>query len=141
MNEQVAVGDTVTRLVPGASLEFAHVSNAELLEGTRQLVGRSNQVLAALLAHLGEVEARGVFRTCSCVSLYTYCIYELRFSEDEAARRAAAAKLVRRFPVLLEAVARGELHLTGLLMLGPLLTDQNIADVLGRAKFRTKKEL
>src|SRR5690349_13895696 len=129
MNAKVAVGDTVTKLVAGASLEFAHISNEELLEGTRRLVGRSNQVLAALLAHLAEVEARGVFRKCSCVSLYTYCIYELRFSEDEASRRASAAKLVRRFPVLLGAIAKGELHLTGLLMLGPLLTDQNIVEV------------
>src|SRR5690349_2900563 len=113
MNEAVAVGDTVTKLAGGASLEFAHVSNEQLLEGTRRLVGRSNQVLAALLAHLAEVEARGIHRLCACATLYTYCIYELRFSEDAAARRAAAAKLARRFPPLLEAISRGELHLTG----------------------------
>jgi hypothetical protein len=93
--------ETVTQLVPGASLTFAHVSNTDLLEGTRRLVGRSNQVLAALLAHLGEVEARGIYRSCSCSSLYAYCIYELRFSEDQASRRAAAARHVRRFPALL----------------------------------------
>jgi len=83
------------------------------------LVGRSNQLFAALLAHLAEVEARGLHRTRACASLYTYCIYELRFSEDAAARRAGAAKLVKRFPLLLGAIANGELHLTGLLMLGP----------------------
>ncbi|MES1182191.1 MAG: hypothetical protein ABUL60_00175, partial [Myxococcales bacterium] len=65
----------------------------------------------------------------------------LRFSEDGAARRAGAAKLVKRFPLLLEAIANGELHLTGLLMLGPHLTAENVVDVLARAKFRTKKEL
>jgi hypothetical protein len=97
--------------------------------------------LAALLAHLAEVEARGLHRTRACASLYTYCIYELRFSEDAAARRAGAAKLVKRFPLLLDAIANGELHLTGLLMLGPHLTPENVLDVLARAKFRTKKEL
>ncbi len=80
-------------------------------------------------------------RTRACASLYTYCIYELRFSEDAAARRAGAAKLVKRFPLLLGAIAKGELHLTGLLMLGPHLTPENLGEVLGRAKFRTKKEL
>ena len=70
-----------------------------------------------------------------------YCIYELRFSEDAAARRAGAAKLVKRFPLLLSAIANRELHLTGLLMLGPHLKPENVVDVLGRAKFRTKKEL
>ncbi len=48
---------------------------------------------------------------------------------------------MRRFPPLLGAVAAGELHLTGLLMLGPHLTDDNLASVMARAKHRTKKEL
>jgi hypothetical protein len=117
------------------------LTDGELLAGTRRLVGRSNQLLAELLAHLGEVEARGIHRIRACSSLYTYCIYELRFSEDEAFRRVAAARLTRRFPVLLEAVSSGELHLTGLLMLGPHLTESNLAEVLARAKHRTKREL
>jgi hypothetical protein len=117
------------------------LSDAELLAATRSLVGRSNLLLAALLAHLGEVEARGIHRTRACSSLYAYCIYELRFSEDEAFRRVAAARLVRRFPALWDAVASGELHLTGLLMLGPHLTEKNLSDVLLRAKHRSKKEI
>src|SRR3954471_22855315 len=123
----------------GPSL-LAQLSDAELLEGTRRLVGRSNQLRAELLVHLGEVEARGIHRTRACSSLYSYCIYELRFSEDEAFRRVAAARLARRFPALLDALASGELHLTGLLMLGPHLTEGNLAHVLARAKHRTKRE-
>src|SRR5690348_12025240 len=41
----------------------SRLSDAELLTNTRGLIGRSNQVFAALLAHLGEVEARGLHRT------------------------------------------------------------------------------
>jgi 5-methylcytosine-specific restriction endonuclease McrA len=119
----------------------AELSDGELLSATRLLVGRSNQLLAALLGHLAEVEARGLHRNRACSSLYTYCIYELRFSEDEAFRRVAASRLVRRFPALLDAVASGELHLTGLLMLGPHLTAANLTVVLARAKHRTKKEI
>jgi hypothetical protein len=141
MQTTARVSDAVTQLEPGGSGSLAHLSDSELLSNTRSLVDRSNQVLAALLAHLAEVEARGLHRTRACASLYTYCIYELRFSEDGAARRAGAAKLVKRFPLLLDAIANGELHLTGLLMLGPHLTPENILDVLARAKFRTKKEL
>ena len=115
--------------------------DAELLTATRRLVGRSNQLLASLLAHLAEVEARGIHRARACASLYTYCIYELRFSENEAFRRVSAARLVRRFPALLDAIATGELHLTGLLMLGPHLTPDNLVEVLALAKHRTKKEL
>ncbi len=124
---------------PGPSLEL--LSDGELLASTRRLVGRTNVLLAELLGHLAEVEARGIHRICACSSLYAYCIYELRFSEDEAFRRVAAARLVKRFPDLMASLAAGELHLTGLLMLGPHLTEENIADVLARAKHRTKREL
>src|SRR5688572_17451403 len=126
---------SASRLTSGApSTAPTELSDAELLTATRGLVGRSNQLLASLLAHLGEVEARGIHRTRACASLYAYCIFELRFSEDEAFRRVTAARLVRRFPALLDAVASGELHLTGLLMLGPLLTTDNLVEVLARAK-------
>jgi hypothetical protein len=124
-----------------AEVGISTLSDAELLANTRALIGRSNQVLAALLAHLGEVEARGLHRHRACSSLYAYCIYELRLSEDEAVRRVAAARLVRKLPELLDAVAAGELHLTGLLLLGPHLTRENLADVLARSKHRTKKEI
>ena len=120
---------------------LSHLSDADLLANTRRLVGRSNQLLAALLAHLAAVEARGLHRHRACSSLYIYCIYELRFSEDEAYRRVNAARLVERFPALFGAIERGELHLTGLLMLGPHLTPENHLEVLARAKHRTKKEI
>lgn len=105
------------------------------------MVGRSNVVFAALLAHLAEVEARRVFRERACSSLYAYCVYELRMSEDAAQRRVQAARLVRKFPELLEVVAAGELHLTGLLLLGPHLTHENLAQVLPLAKHRSKREI
>jgi hypothetical protein len=125
----------------GVRRSIAELSDVELLANTRTLIGRSNQVFAALLSHLGEVEARGLHRTRACSSLYAYCIHELRLSEDAAVRRVAAARYARQFPVLLEAIATGELHLTGLLLLGPYLTRENHAEVLARAKHRTKKEI
>src|SRR6187402_2903795 len=141
MQASAGAKNVVVNLAPGGAAGLAHLSDRELLAKTRELVGRSNQLFAALLAHLAEVDARGLHRTRACASLYTYCIYELRFSEDAAARRAGAAKLVKRFPLLLDAIAHGELHLTGLLMLGPHLTPDNLVEVLARAKFRTKREL
>jgi hypothetical protein len=143
-------GGTFTRMdaisnvavaLPSLNVSLGHLSDDEVLAGTRRLAGRSNLLLAELPAHLAEVEDRGIHRIRACSSLYAYCIYELRFSEDEAFRRVAAARLVRRFPALLDALASGELHLTGLLMLGPHLTESNLAEVLARAKHRTKREL
>src|SRR5688572_2053 len=106
---------------PASVFRLEHVSDVDLLANTRQLMGRSNQLLAALLAHLAEVEARGIHRQRACASLYSYCVYELRLSEDAAFRRARAAQVARKFPVIFRQVADGELHLTALVMLAPHL--------------------
>src|SRR5678816_4615517 len=99
------------------SIPFESISDDDLHTTVRRLTARSNGVLADLLAHLGEVELRGIHRTRACASLYTYCIAELRMSEDAAFRRSRAARLVRDYPELRDAIARGEIHLTGVLMI------------------------
>ena len=120
---------------------LAQLTDASLHSELKRLVGNSNTLTAQLLAHLGEVEARGIHRERACSSLYTYCVYELRMSEDEAQRRCRAARLARQFPILLEMLAEASLHLTGILLLGPHLTEENHVELLARARFRTKREI
>src|SRR5882672_7280438 len=120
---------------------LASISDDQLFATVQHLTARSNVALADLLAHLGEVERRGVHRLRACASLYAYCIYELRLSEDAAFRRAKAARLVREYPELYDAIAKGEIHLTGVLMIGPHLGGERHAEVLRRARFRSKREL
>jgi hypothetical protein len=69
--------------------DLAHLSDDVLLTSLKRLTGTSNELTAQLLAHLGEVESRGIHRNMACASLYTYCVYELRMSEDEAQRRCS----------------------------------------------------
>jgi len=120
---------------------LASISDDQLFAAVQHLTARSNVALADLLAHLGEVERRGVHRLRACASLYTYCIYELRLSEDAAFRRSKAARLVREYPELHDAIAKGEIHLTGVLMIGPHLGGERHAEILRRARFRSKREL
>src|SRR3954451_20016186 len=120
---------------------LASLSNDDLFVTVQRLTARSNVTLADLLAHLGEVERRGIHRLRACASLYSYCIYELRMSEDAAYRRSKAARLVREYPELHDTVAKGEIHLTGVLMIGPHLGGERHAEILQRARFRSKREL
>jgi hypothetical protein len=124
-----------------ATYHLEQVSDADLLTNTRRLVGRSNQLLAVRLAHLAEVEERGIHRLRACPSLYAYCLYELSLSEDAAFPRSRAARVARKFPVILRQVADGELHLTALVMLAPHLTQENHLELLALAKHRTKREV
>jgi hypothetical protein len=120
---------------------LASISNDDLFVYVQRLTARSNVALADLLAHLSEVERRGIHRLRACASLYTYCIYELRMSEDAAYRRSKAARLVREYPELYDAIAKGEIHLTGVLMIGPHLGGERHAEILRRSRFRSKREL
>lgn len=56
MHSAAPLESGVTKLVPGVSASLVHLTDSELLSSTRALVGKSNQVFAALLAHLAEVE-------------------------------------------------------------------------------------
>src|SRR5262245_61911715 len=119
----------------------AQLADATLHSELKRIAGHANTLTAQLPAHLAEVEARGIHRERACSSLYTYCVYELRMSEDEAQRRCRAARLARQFPVLLEMLQDASIHLTGILLLGPHLTAENQAEILPRARYRTKREL
>ncbi len=121
--------------------DLAQLSDDVLLSSVKRLTGTSNELTAQLLAHLAEVEARGIHRNMACATLYSYCVYELRMSEDEAQRRCRAARLCRQFPLLLEMLADASIHLTGILLLGPHLTDENQHEVLARARYRSKREI
>jgi hypothetical protein len=116
---------------------LALIPDDDLFATVQRLTARSNVALADLLVHLGEVERRGIHRKRACASLYTYCIYELRMSEDAAFRRSKAARLVREYPELRDAIARGEIHLTGVLIIGPYLGRERHSEILRRARFRS----
>ncbi|MCC7384730.1 MAG: hypothetical protein IT384_22970, partial [Deltaproteobacteria bacterium] len=58
--------DDLTVLTPSPDYCLSGLEDHELLASTRRMVGRSNQVLAGLLAHLAEVEARGLHRLRAC---------------------------------------------------------------------------
>ncbi|HYV51342.1 MAG TPA: hypothetical protein VE910_05515, partial [Dongiaceae bacterium] len=63
-------------------------SNQELLDGAKHLVGRQRSVTAHLIAHLAEIDARGLHLVESFPTLTKYCMGALGLSEDEAYRRA-----------------------------------------------------
>src|SRR5262245_52876397 len=120
---------------------LSQLSDESLHGEVKRLAGRANTLTAELIAYLGEVEARGIHRERACASLYTYCVYELRMSEDEAQRRCRAARLAQQFPVLLTMLAEASLHLTGILLIGPHLTTENQHELLDRVRHRTKREI
>jgi hypothetical protein len=65
----------------------------------------------------------------------------LHLSEHAAYGRIEAARAIRRFPIILERLERGELTLTAVSLLRPHLTEANCGELLEAATHKSKREV
>src|SRR4051812_14600637 len=117
------------------------LGDVELIARLHGLVQRDRALTALLLLHLGEVEARGLYRERALSSMFEYAVEALHMSPDEAYVRLRAAKVARDFPLVLRMLERNELHLSAIKLLAPHLTQANHVEVLERARCRSKREV
>ena len=114
------------------------LSDAELIAKLDSLVADERNACAAVLAHMAEVDTRQLYHHDGYPSLYQYATGRLRLSHAAARHRITAARVVRRWPLALSMLARGEIHLSGLGVLAAHLTDANhrelFADAAGKSK-------
>jgi 5-methylcytosine-specific restriction endonuclease McrA len=120
---------------------LTHLRDEVLLHDLAGLIVQDRAITATLLAHIAEVDARKLYAPAGFASMFAYCVGELRLSEDAAAKRIQAARAARRFPLLLETVAEGRLHLSGICLLAPHLTEENAAELIAAATHRRKVEI
>ena len=120
----------------------ASLSDRDLLVRLDTLAGREREALVELVAHLAALDSRPVLYAAQGYgSLFSYCTQALHLSEDAACNRIEAARACRRFPVILDLLAPGEVTLTAVRLLGRHLTPENHQAVLARAKGRSRQQI
>jgi hypothetical protein len=119
----------------------AGLSDRELLHRLVLLAGRERKATVELIVHLAEFDARRLYVGEGYGSLFAYCTGPLRLAEHGAYNRIEAARLSRRFPVILDLLSDGSLNLTTLRLLAPHLRPDNFETVVARAKRRSKREV
>jgi hypothetical protein len=117
------------------------MGNEALLSEVERLVKADRTVGAALLVHLGEVDARKLYLARGYSSMFVYCTAALGMSEAEAYLRMRAADVGRRFPLVLERFGSGGVHLSAIKLLAPHLTRDNHAQLLDRVRGKSKREI
>src|SRR5213078_5387697 len=115
------------------SYSLTHLADGTLLDNLATLATQVRATTAALLAHLGEVDERQLYRAAAYESMFMYCVHELRMSEDTAVRRIGVARTAREFPAIFPALADGRLNLTAVLLLRPHLTSETAEELLAAA--------
>ena len=121
--------------------ECRQLDDESLRRDLRFLAQRERHGLVALLIHLAEYDRRRLSDEEGYPSTYTYCVKCLCYDEGGAYRRIHAARVCKRYPHILNFVATGELSLSSLLLLSPVLTDSNQEDLILLARGKSKRDL
>ena len=125
----------------GSIAGVARLGDQELVATVELLLRQERNVSGQLLIHLGEVERRQLYLQRAFSSMFDYCVKALHLSEAEAYLRIGAARLGRRFPCVLQMFTAGELHLSALKLLAPVLDETNCEQLLAAARFKSKREV
>ena len=116
-------------------------SDQELIDGVFAAITREFEDVAAVIAHLAEMDTRNLFAGEGSSSLKTYCMEVLRLTEDQAYSRIAVARVAQKFPVVLDLLADGLVHLTAVDRLGPSLTQENHLAILEEATLKSMAQV
>jgi len=99
-----------------------------LLQQTDLLAQECRNSTLLLLRHLCEIEVRRLFIDLGFSSMHKYCIQQLKFSEGEAQRRLASARLLTELPEIEKQIESGNLNVTNLAKIQSFLRVEKSAD-------------
>jgi len=119
----------------------SQLSDSDLLAATAAAAHRERHTTVELLVLLAEVDKRRLYLSLGSASLFTYCTQALHLSESSAYSRITAARLSRRFPIVLGMLASGEISLTTITLLGSHLTDDNCNPLLEAARHKSRRQV
>ena len=121
--------------------ELDALSNDALWQSTLSANATRRRAVARLLVHLALIEERRLHLVRGYSSLYDLCVRCLRMSEGQAHRSVSGAHAAKSFPLALEMIADGRLHLTGLSLIAKRLTAENHAQLLQEVAGKTKADI
>ncbi len=104
------------------------------------LLRREHLALADFLVALSAFDRAGAYRRLGFANLFDYLLRELKVSRGAAHYRKVAARLVARFPEVVEPLRDGRLCLTSIVQLAKVMTEANRSEVLPRFFHCSKQE-
>ena len=121
--------------------QLSHLSDQDLLAHLHLAAQAEQRATALLVGLLIELDSRRLYLGEGFPSLFAYCTDALHLSEPAAYNRIEVARAARRFPIILDGLAAGELTLASVKLLAPHLTPDNHRDVLARARHQSKRDI
>ena len=121
------------------------LSDNHLINSAQTVLRTLRRVDLALLEHLAEIERRELHLKSGYSSLFKMCIEKFRLSEASAYRRVAAARLIRKFPLVKVQFLSGEVSMCTLAMvagkMGELVSDAARVELLAAVGGKSKSQV
>ena len=80
---------------------LSELDDRTLVDVTKRLACGERQAAVALVRALMEVDARRLYRSEGCASLFAWCTQVLHLCEGSAYNRIEVARAARRYPAIL----------------------------------------
>ena len=120
---------------------FTTLSDHDLLVEARRLAADERTATATVIACLAELDARRLYLAMGYSSLHDYCAKALHLTDYAGYARIEAARVARRFPLVLDLLRDGSINLTTITLLGRHLTEENHERVIQAAMHKSKREI
>jgi hypothetical protein len=117
---------------PGSTSPLDLPAARRLRDGLRSLLGAERQAAAEFLLALADFDARRGWEPLGHASLFAFLVAELHLSRSGAFWRQSAARLLQRFPEVIEPLRDGRLCVSTAAEVAKVLNRENLVEVLPR---------
>jgi hypothetical protein len=104
------------------------------------LLRHEQGAMADFLVALADFDRRGLWRSLGHSCLFYFLQRELRLSDGAAHFRKVAARLIQRFPEVVEPLREGKLCITSIVELARVMTPENREETLPRFFHMSKRQ-
>ncbi len=122
-------------------LELQTLTDEKLLARLTELALKERRLIAEVIAHMAEVDARKLYLPRGHSSMFTYCTDVLGWSRGAAYHRIQVARAAQRFPRIIDELAAGRLHVSGAAVLAPHLRGDNADELVAAARGKSKRAI
>ena len=122
-------------------MELQKLSDQELLSNVSKLMKCERECGAKLIAHLAEINQRGLHLQMGFKSLFEYCQRELKLEDGQIWLRIQVARKCSEFPELLKSLREGAMSLTVCGRIAPYLNQANSVALIRETEGMSRAEV
>lgn len=121
--------------------DLSLLSDEQIVSRLDDAVAAERESVVEVLRCLIEFERRRLFHRKGYPSSFAYCRQKYQYSESAAYKRIHSARAARDFPVILDLLIQGRVHLSGITTIAPHLTLANHKELLAAIEGKRHVEI